>query len=269
MSMITATNLSVSIKGAQLLDGIDLHVDRGEWLSIIGPNGAGKSTLLRALAGVVPCGGAVTIDDEPLAGYSPRSLARKIAWVPQTPTIPPGMRVVDYVLLGRTPHLHPLAAESSTDRELVAEVLADLDLTSLADRAVESLSGGERQRTVIGRALAQEAPIMLLDEPTTALDLGHQQDALDLLAGLRMARDRTIISTMHDLTLAGAYADRLMLLAEGRVVDSGPAAKVLTVDNIATHYRAEVTISRVGDSVLVAPRLRGANSSPEEGHDAN
>ena len=269
MSMITATNLSVSIKGAQLLDGIDLHVERGEWLSIIGPNGAGKSTLLRALAGVVPCDGAVTIDGAPLAGYSPRSLARKIAWVPQTPTIPPGMRVVDYVLLGRTPHLHPLAAESSTDRELVAQVLDDLDLTGLADRAVESLSGGERQRTVIARALAQEAPIMLLDEPTTALDLGHQQDALDLLTGLRMARDRTIISTMHDLTLAGAYADRLMLLAEGRVVDSGAAAKVLTVDNIATHYRAEVTISHVGDSVLVAPRLRGANSTPEEANDAN
>jgi iron complex transport system ATP-binding protein len=169
------------------------------------------------------------------------------------------------VLLGRTPHLHPLASPSSHDLQLVREVIADLDLNALASRTVETLSGGERQRTVIGRALAQDAPILLLDEPTTALDLGHQQDVLRLLDRLRADHKRTIITTMHDLTLAGQFADRLILMAEGAIVAEGAAVDVLTEHNISRHYHADVEVTYRRDAVLVVPRINSRSAATAEG----
>ena len=265
MSALTATNLGVQVNGTQLLDNISLDVDRGAWLSIIGPNGAGKSTLLRALSGVLRSSGCVQIDGSAIGETKPRARAKLVSWVPQAPTIPAGMTVVDYVLLGRTPHLHPLASPSSRDLQLVREVLTDLDLNALASRTVETLSGGERQRTVIGRALAQDAPILLLDEPTTSLDLGHQQEVLRLLDRLRADHKRTIITTMHDLTLAGQFADRLVLMAEGAIVAEGSALDVLTEDNISRHYRADVEVTYRHDAVLVFPRISSrSGATPED-----
>ncbi|MFT7475717.1 MAG: iron complex transport system ATP-binding protein, partial [Verrucomicrobiales bacterium] len=181
---------------------------------------------------------------------------------PQTPTIPIGMAVLDYVLLGRTPHLHSLASPSQADVQLAHDVIHDLDLADLVTRSVETLSGGERQRVVIGRALAQEAPIILLDEPTTALDLGHQQDVLRLLDRLRRTHRRTIISTMHDLTMAGQHADRLILLAGGSIVAEGSPIEVLTAANIATHYRASVDVTHRDGAVLVVPHIDRPDSYP-------
>lgn len=264
MTALRAVDLGVTVKGAVLLDGVNLSVDQGEWLSIIGPNGAGKSTLLRALAGKHPSRGSVTVLDDATADLSARERARRISWVPQTPVIPPGMTVLDYVLLGRTPHLHPLAGFRSSDIASVESIIDELDLTPFTRRTVETLSGGERQRAVIARALAQEAPVLLLDEPTTALDLGHQQDVLRLLDRLRLDGDRTIITTMHDLTLAGQFADRLVLLAGGSIVSEGSAQTVLTEANISKHYRADVEISHRGHSVLVVPRINPSDSHPTE-----
>lgn len=254
MSRVVLKDVGVAVKGSRLIQNVSLHVDSGAWLSIIGPNGAGKSTLLRAITGVARFTGSVEVAGRPVADMTRRERAAAIAWVPQTPVVPPGMRVFDYVLLGRTAHLHPLATEGRADLDLVESILEDLDLTSFARRQVSTLSGGERQRTVIGRALAQQSPVLLLDEPTTALDLGHQQDVLHLLRRLQREQGQTIISTMHDLTLAGQFADHLVLLAAGSIAAEGDAATVLTEDNIQTHYGASVRVTHEPDGVIVVPR---------------
>lgn len=251
---ILAQGLAVDIGKATLLHPSDLSVEAGTWLSIIGPNGAGKSTLLRALVGATRSTGTVAVNGIDMASIKRTERARTLAWVPQVPVIPTGFRVIDYVLLGRTPHRHPLAAERPEDLAVVREVLIDLDLGDFADREVASLSGGERQRVIIARALAQQAPILLLDEPTTALDLGHQQEVLLLLDRLR-SQGQTIISTMHDLSLAGQFADRLVLLAAGRVVADGAAADVLTEQNMAQYYNADVTVTHDNGTVTVTPRI--------------
>lgn len=256
--LLDVRSVGVSVKSATLVSDVDLQVGRGEWLSIIGPNGAGKSTLLRAIATGSPTTGAVHINGANTAELSTSERAALVSWVPQYPTIPGGMSVLDYILLGRTPHLHPLASPRRQDVELAEAVLEDLQLSPFATRLVETLSGGERQRAVIGRALVQEAPLMLLDEPTSALDLGHQQEVLALLDRLRSTGDRTIITTMHDLTLACAFADELVMMSHGSVVHRGPARTVLTESNIAEHYGAEVRVEVVDGTVVVVPRLTAA-----------
>ena len=260
--------VGVTIKGARLLGDVDLDVQPGAWVSVVGPNGAGKSTLLRSIAGVVPSVGSIEIDGISASEMSTRERARRISWVPQTPVVPPGISVFDYVLLGRTPHLHPLAREGRKDRQIASEVLDELDLSRLADRMVDTLSGGELQRAVIGRALAQQAPILLLDEPTSALDLGHQQEVLALLERLRQSGERTIVTTMHDLTLAGTFADRLVMLACGEVVVEGTAPEVLTEENLQKFYGARVRVRHEDGQVLVLPKLhaeqRTATSTAEE-----
>jgi iron complex transport system ATP-binding protein len=167
------------------------------------------------------------------------------------------MTVAEYVLLGRTPHLGPLAKEGARDREAAARSLQRLDLLPFAARRLGTLSGGEKQRVVVARALAQEARIVLLDEPTAALDIGHQQQALDLLDGLREESGLTLVAAMHDLTLAAQYADRMVLLDAGRVVADGSPADVLTEALIAEHYGASIDVVPVGDRLAVVPRRAG------------
>ncbi|MFC6894549.1 ABC transporter ATP-binding protein [Nonomuraea dietziae] len=167
------------------------------------------------------------------------------------------MTVFDYALLGRTPYIPYLGRESRRDREVTASVLDRLDLTALAGRRVENLSGGERQRVVLARALAQEAPVLLLDEPTTALDLGHQQQVLELVDHLRLADGLTVVTTLHDLSLAGQYADRLLLLADGRAVASGRPSQVLTEALVGKHFDAHVKIEPGPDGRPVVHLVRG------------
>jgi iron complex transport system ATP-binding protein len=260
-SRLRAHGVSVRLGGRRVLDGVDIEVPPGAWVSVIGPNGAGKSTLVRALAGTVDREGTVTIDDQTLGAIGRRAWARLLAVVPQTPVIPAGASVHDYVLLGRTPHLGPLGREGAGDLAVVHRVLSELDLVEMAHRPLASLSGGERQRAVIGRALAQEAPVLVLDEPTTALDIGHQQEVLELVDRLRRERGLAVLATMHDLTLAGRYSERLVLLDAGRVVAEGAPAQVLTEEVVARFYRARVRLLADDDGSVVVIPLRGGGQA--------
>jgi iron complex transport system ATP-binding protein len=246
--------VAVEHGGRTVLHPIDLDIEAGAWLGIVGPNGAGKTTLLRALAGTVPHDGALALGGEATDGLRPRERARLLAVAPQQPTIPAGVTVSDYVLLGRTPHIPLLGSETAHDLAVVGEVLALLDLTGLAPRELATLSGGERQRAVIARALAQEAPVLVLDEPTTALDIGHQQQVLALVDDLRHERRLTVVSAMHDLTLAAQHADRFVLLHEGRVAARGSAREVFTPDTVRRVFDATVTVLDDDGDLVIVPR---------------
>jgi iron complex transport system ATP-binding protein len=219
-------------------------------VTLIGPNGAGKTTLLRAVAGLVGHRGRITIDGQELSQLGRREVARRVAVVPQVPLMPAGMTVHEYVLLGRTPYVSYVGRESRRDVTAAGQALGRLDLDELAGRELGTLSGGERQRAVLARALAQEAPLLLLDEPTSALDAGRQQEALELIDALRLDAGLTVLAAMHDLTLAGQYASRLLLLSNARIVAQGAPAEVLTEALIAEHYGARV---RVLDGLAVVP----------------
>jgi cobalamin transport system ATP-binding protein len=246
--------VSVDHGGRTVLHPIDLDVAAGSWLGIVGPNGAGKSTLLRAVAGTVAHAGTVTLGGQATDGLGPRARARLLAVAPQQPTIPSGTSVADYVLLGRTAHIPFLGREGARDFAVIAEVLELLSLADLADREVVTLSGGERQRAVIARALAQEAPLLLLDEPTTALDIGHQQHVLALVDELRRSRGLTVVSAMHDLTLAAQHGDRFVLLHEGRVVARGSAHEVFTPALVERVFDATVSVIDDGGELVIVPR---------------
>lgn len=254
MSGIEIVGLSVSYNGTRAVDELKLSVSDQAWVSLIGPNGSGKSTLLRAVAGLVTYSGDIALSGQDIGHLPRRELAKMIALVPQTPIIPAGMSVLDYVLMGRTPHIPYLSSESSADLEVTASVLDKLDLVRFAARCVDSLSGGELQRVLFARALVQEAPFLLLDEPTTGLDVGHQQDVLELVDALRRERGLTVLSAMHDLTLAGQFADELVLLNAGTIVASGSAPEVLTEERIREHYGAIVKVLHdISGEVIVVP----------------
>ena len=253
---VAVAGLRVRLGGTVIVDGIDLTVAPGEWVTVIGPNGAGKSTALRAIGGVLPFDGVVRLNGTPVDRLHRRERAKTIATVAQSPVVPPAMRVVDYVLLGRTPYIPPLGRESASDLAAVDEVIAVLDLARFAGRRLDTLSGGERQRVFLARALAQGAKILLLDEPTSALDIGHQQEVLELADRLRAERGLTVLATMHDLSTAGEYADRMVLLAAGRVVAAGTPAEVLTEEILARHYRVRVRVIEGEHGPLVVPVRR-------------
>ncbi|MFF5262783.1 ABC transporter ATP-binding protein [Actinomadura viridis] len=240
---IAIRDLDVTLGDRKVLDGVTLTVPAGSWTAIIGPNGAGKSTLLRAILGLRPGRGDITVAGTDPRALKPRQRARMIAYAPQSPGLPAGMQVFDYTLLGRSPYIPHLGRESARDRAVAAEVLERLDLTGLAERPLDQLSGGERQRVVLARALAQQTSVLLLDEPTTALDIGHQQQVMELIDQLRLADRLTVVTTIHDLTLAGQYADDLLLLSAGRVAAAGPPARVLTRAAVAEHFDARVRVA--------------------------
>jgi iron complex transport system ATP-binding protein len=264
MSAIEVHGLAVDLDHVPVLHAVSLGISSGGWLALIGPNGAGKTTLLRAVAGLLPYRGTILLDGADIGSLSGRGRARLVAYVPQTPVLPPDMTVEEYVLLGRTPHLGYLGGPGHRDREKAAEASQWLDVTRLAGRRLGSLSGGERQRVVLARALAQEPQVLLLDEPTSLLDIGHQQHVLELVDHLRRSRGVTVVSTLHDLTSAGQYAAQLVLLHQGRIESAGAAAAVLTEDLIARVYAARVTVSTdPGGHTIVTPlREPSAGSRP-------
>jgi iron complex transport system ATP-binding protein len=253
VSAVAFQRVIVEAGGRRIVDGVSFTVEPGAWVSLLGPNGAGKTTLLRVLAGLRRFRGSVRLAGRELAELGRREAAREIALVPQTPVVPPAMSVGDYVLLGRTPHMGVLAREGAGDRAAASEALVRLELARLADRALGSLSGGELQRAVIARALAQSAPVLLLDEPTTALDVGHQQQVLELVDELRRADGLTVVAAMHDLTLAAQYGDRIVLVDRGRVVAEGGARDVLTEERIASLYGATVRVVHGDGTPAVIP----------------
>jgi iron complex transport system ATP-binding protein len=249
---VEVVGLSASYGRTRVLESVRLTVEPGGWLAIIGPNGSGKSTLLRSILGFHPHEGLVRLDGVPTTGMHRRDRARCLAYAPQTPVLPDGVTTRDYVTLGRTPHRPLLSAPRGVDRQIVADVMDRLGLGPLAERPLTTLSGGEQQRAVLARSLAQQPRVLLLDEPTASLDLGHAQQVLDLVDRLRKQDGLTVLSTLHDLTLAGQYADRLALLSDGRVVAEGTPTEVLTPAALSTHYgaRAEVLAGPNGPTVM-------------------
>ncbi|MGI8516230.1 MAG: ABC transporter ATP-binding protein [Acidimicrobiia bacterium] len=235
-------DVTVTAAGRLIVERVDLFVGGGSWLSLIGPNGAGKTTLVRALAGTVAYHGTITIEGRDTATGSVRERAKQLAVVSQHPIIPPGLAVFDYVLLGRAPHQGLRFSASVDDRRRVYAVLQRLDLDGFADRRVESLSGGERQRVVLARAFAQDTPVLVLDEPTAFLDVGHQLEVLELIADLRDERSLTVVTTMHDLSVAGQFADEVAVIAAGRLVATGRPAEVLTPTLIGRHWGVKTTV---------------------------
>jgi iron complex transport system ATP-binding protein len=255
MTSLAFVDVSVKYGSSVAVQGFTDTVRPGEWLCLIGPNGAGKSSLLRSAAGLVKHEGNILVDGSPLNLRSARRRAALVAHVPQSPSMPDDMTATEYVLLGRNPYVGYFGNESKHDRMMVARVIERLDLEEFATRRLGTLSGGERQRLVIARALAQEAPIMLLDEPTSALDIGHQQQALELVDSLRREHGFTVVSAMHDLTLAGLYSDRLALLHQGHCVAAGPADQVLKAETLSEFYGVSVTVLHEPDgTVVVVPR---------------
>ncbi len=252
-ALLEVRGVGVSRGRARLLDAVDLVVEPRSWTAVVGPNGAGKSTLVRALAGLVRHDGTVLLDGRGVERLPARERAQEIGYAPQVPVLPEAVTVAEYVLLGRTPYRSLLAGPRREDREVVASALERLELTAFADRALRTLSGGERQRAVLARALAQQPRLLLLDEPTAALDLGHAQAVLELVDELRREHGMTVVTTIHDLVLAAQYADRLVLLAGGRVVAAGRPPDVLTSEALATHYGATAEVSAGAGGVRVHP----------------
>ena len=257
MTVLGFCNLRVTYGERVAVESYNDILHSGEWVCVIGPNGAGKSSVLRAAAGLIAYSGSVAVDQKEIPATSARWRARHIAFVPQSPLIPLDMTVEEYVLLGRNPYIPYFGVETVSDREIVADVLQSLDLAGFERRFLATLSGGEIQRLVIARALAQQAPVLLLDEPTSALDIGHQQHALELVDRLRRERGLTVVSAMHDLTLAGMYADRLVLMHEGRCVAHGTAAEVLRPENLSKYYGVSARVHRELDGTIVVIPNRG------------
>jgi cobalamin transport system ATP-binding protein len=233
------------------------QVEPGGWLCLIGPNGAGKTSLLHAIAGIVPHQGQIRMHGSSAGTLSSRRRAQLVALVSQRPTIPPDMSVRDFVLLGRTPHISYFGMETRRDRAIAKAALERLELEAFTVRALATLSGGELQRVLLARAVAQQAPVLLLDEPTSALDLGHQQQVLHLVDDLRREYGLTVVSTMHDLTLAGSHADALVLLHDGVPVAEGAPAEVLTEATLRRYYGADIEILRASDGTIAVVPLAG------------
>jgi iron complex transport system ATP-binding protein len=247
---LTLDQVSVRYGDRVALDAVSLCVAPGMWTALIGPNGAGKTSLLHAITGAVPSDGTITVGDDHLSTLATRARAQRVALVPQRPVIPDAMTVRDYVLLGRTAHLPYLGVEGAGDRQVVADTLERLHLTTLAERPVATLSGGEQQRVVLARALAQQTPVLLLDEPTSALDIGHRQQVLELVDVLRRERLLTVLAAMHDLTLAAQYADQLVLVDQGRIAAAGAPREVLTAERVTAHFAAQVHVLDTPDGGL-------------------
>ncbi len=260
MSRLLVSDVVVDLGGVRIIDGISLEVASGGWMGVVGPNGAGKSTLLRSVVSDVPFEGMVSVDGASLGSLDAKQRARLISYVPQRPVYPAGMSVFDFVLLGRTPHMGPLAAEQSGDIEKVWEALWSLGIDGFADRDVGSLSGGETQRVSLARVLAQEAPVLVLDEATASLDVAAQHQVLELIDSVRVEKGMTIVSAIHDLTAAAQFCDAVALMAHGRIVASGEAAAVLTEDTLAAVFEPTIRVIEV-DGAPVIVSLRADRSS--------
>jgi iron complex transport system ATP-binding protein len=266
MSRIALDRVSVARGDRTVVHDISLEIPAGAWLCLIGPNGAGKTTLLHALAALLPHGGRIAVGDHGLAEMGRRDRAREIALVQQDAQLPTGVRVADYVMLGRTPYISYFGREGRDDRQVVSDVLTQLDLLELADRPVDHLSGGERQRVVVARALAQAPSILLLDEPTTALDLGRQLQVLELIRAQQQAHELTVISATHDLTLAAAYADRLALISLGGLVAEGTPQEVLTTATLGEHYGVPLRVIHDEDGGVAVIPLRATAPGRDSGN---
>jgi iron complex transport system ATP-binding protein len=241
--MLEIRDLTVAYGELVALRQVSLSLAAGELLGVVGPNGSGKSTLIRAITRLVrPLGGDIRLDGSEVGRLSQRELARWAAVVPQNPYLPDAFTVLEVALMGRTPHLGLLQSEGRADLAVVRRALEQTNTWHLASRRVGELSGGERQRVVVARALAQETPLLLLDEPTAHLDVGHQAAVLDLMRELCRREGKAVLAVIHDLSLAGQYCDRLVMLSGGRIVGEGEPQEVLSPQLLASVYGTRVSV---------------------------
>ena len=257
--MLELREVSFAYGNRAVLDGVSLELRPGRVVGLLGPNGAGKSTLVRLAAGLLrPSRGAVLLDGRDITTRSRRDVARRLALLPQDGVMPPAFTGWEIALMGRTPHLGWLAAESPADLAAVERALALADATAFADRRVGELSGGERQRLLLARALAQEPSILLLDEPTVHLDLGHQVAMLDLVLDLARTRDLAVLAVYHDLNLAAQSCDELLVLHDGRVAARGVPETVLTSPVVHEVYGVGLELVRraSGRAAVLLPEIR-------------
>jgi iron complex transport system ATP-binding protein len=253
---LEAADLKVGYGDRMVVDGLDLSVVGGTVTAVIGPNGCGKSTLLRALGRLLPArGGSVLLDGRRIDKMPTRDVAKVLGMLPQSPQAPEGLTVADLVARGRQPHQAWYRQWSSDDEAAVAEALRMTGMDDLAERTVDELSGGQRQRAWISMALAQGTDLLLLDEPTTYLDLAHQIDVLDLVLRLHGEMGRTVVMVLHDLNLAARYAEQLVAMKDGRIVVQGTPAEVLTEAMLLEVFGldARVVADPVSGTPLVVP----------------
>ena len=261
---LQARGLRLGYGDRPVLDGLDLVVPDGSFTVLVGPNACGKSTLLRGLARMLrPRAGSVLLDGAEVSSLPAKEVARRLGLRPQGPTAPEGMTVVDLVGRGRYPHQGLLGRWSAADEAAVAEAMAVTGTADLAGRDVEELSGGQRQRVWLAMALAQQTPLLLLDEPTTYLDIAHQVEVMDLLADLHDAGGRTLVAVLHDLNHAARYATHLVAMREGAVVAQGPPAEVVTAELVEAVFglRCRVVPDPETGTPLVVPAARARRTA--------
>ena len=254
--VLDAQAISVRLGKSPVLNEVTLSIPRGTVTAVIGPNGSGKSTLLRTLARLLrPETGSVLLDGAAIARMSPGQVARQIATLPQSPGAVPGMTVQELVEQGRYPHTGPLRMLSDRDHAAVERALELTSSGRFRHRLLDSLSGGERQRVWIALALAQEPRILLLDEPTTFLDINHQIQVLNLIHALNREYGLTVVMALHDLNHASQYAERLVVLHGGRIVEEGPPTAVVREDVLASVFnvQAHISVSPIGGALLCYP----------------
>lgn len=265
---LTATGLSAGYGKDEILQGLDFAVPPGKITVIVGANACGKSTLLRSLSRLlVPRKGQVVLDGKSIHRVPPRELARMLGLLPQSPIAPEGITVADLVSRGRHPHHGLFSRWTRQDDEAVHAALTATGTSDLAERPVDELSGGQRQRVWIAMALAQQTDILLLDEPTTFLDISHQVEVLDLLTDLNHQRGTTVVMVLHDLNLAARYADHLVAMTNGRVHVSGTPQDVLTEDNVQQVFGLESRIitDPVSNRPIMLPIGRHRMAAREDG----
>ncbi|RQG89783.1 heme ABC transporter ATP-binding protein [Natrarchaeobius halalkaliphilus] len=236
-------DVGITFGELSVLEDVSLSVDPGEFVGFVGPNGAGKTSLLRAISGAIaPSSGTITIDDTDVHAVSSRTTSRLVAVVPQDTSLSFSFPVRDVVEMGRHPHRSRFSTPTADDRAAVERALERTRTAELAARSIDEVSGGQRQRVVLARAIAQETPVLLLDEPTASLDINHQVETLELVREL-VEEDRTVVAAIHDLDLAARYCDRLVLLANGSLHSTGPPSEVLTTETLAEAFDANATVT--------------------------
>ena len=253
--MIRLDSVGIKLGETTVLDGVSLSVEDGQFLALVGPNGAGKTTLLRTCNGLLgPSRGTVTVDGRDVSELSAREIGRLVATVPQETSLAFDFEVSEVVAMGRTPHRSRFSTASEADRAAVESALDRTDTVQFADRSVSALSGGERQRVVFARALAQETPVLLLDEPTASLDINHQVRTLSLARDLA-AEGKTVVAAIHDLDLAARFCDSVALLSDGEILASGRPEAVLDAERLETAFgvRSAVGTNPITGTPTVTP----------------
>ena len=257
--MLQIDDLSFNYGSASILAGIKAGVRRGRILSVVGPNGTGKTTLIKSIVRIVkPSGGTVLIDGIDTRRMSRRELARRVAYVPQNAPAGFPMKVFDTVLMGRRPHVS--WRPSDKDLRLTVEIIQEMNLGDMAMRCMDRLSGGQAQKVLLARALAQEPDYLLLDEPTSSLDLYHQLEVMEIVTALVRSREMGAVIAMHDLNLAARFSDMIMMIKDGKVFDMGPPAELIRPENIRAVYGVEAAVCRQNGHLHVQPlRCAGSN----------